>query len=104
MSKKNEKVTPTPHPLTSDFDGLPTPRVRFYPNYFIKMTSNDVKEITYMPLITFFSVLERPGKTRTGVQPPPLPRLDEVDLINIIECNYDIYILNCVNVHIIISN
>ena len=26
----------------------------------------DVKEITYMPLVTFFSVLERPGKKPEG--------------------------------------
>ena len=48
------------------------------------MTKKDVKEITYMPLVTFFSVLERPGKTvRELQQPPPLgenrvdPRLTE---------------------------
>ena len=28
------------------------------------MTTKDVKEITYMPLVTFFIVLERPGKNR----------------------------------------
>ena len=28
----------------------------------MKMTAKDVKEITYMPLVTFFSVLEQPGK------------------------------------------
>ena len=27
------------------------------------MTAKDVKEITYMPLVTFVSVLERPVKT-----------------------------------------
>ena len=59
-------------PSPSDFDGLPYPRVRWYP----KMTAKDVKEITYMPLVTFFSILERPGKTRKGVAttPPPLVR------------------------------
>ena len=36
----------------------------------MKMTAKDVKEITYMPLVTFFSVLERPGKNAT---PPPPP-------------------------------
>ena len=40
----------------------------------MKMTAKDVKEITYMPLITFFSVLERPGKNLKGVQQPPLVR------------------------------
>ena len=37
------------------------------------MTAKDVKEIVYMPLVTFFSVLERPGKTVRGeLQQPPL--------------------------------
>ena len=31
---------------------------------FMKMTAKDVKEITVMPLVTFLSVLERPGKNR----------------------------------------
>ena len=64
-------------PLPSDFDGLPYPRVRWYSHFiFIKMTAKDVKEITYMPWITFLSVLERQKKTknknkkRKGVQPP----------------------------------
>ena len=36
------------------------------------MTAKDVKEITFMPLVTFFSVLERPGKNRKGgLQQPP---------------------------------
>ena len=35
----------------------------------MKMTGKDVKEITYMPLVTFCSVLEQLGKTRKG--PPP---------------------------------
>ena len=30
--------------------------------FFMKMTAKDVKEIAYMPLVNFFSVLERPGK------------------------------------------
>ena len=62
---KTEKVTTTPAP--SDFDGLPYPRIRWYPFFFLKMTAKDVKEITYMPLETFFSVLEQPGKTVRGV-------------------------------------
>ena len=41
----------------------------------MKMTAKDVKEITYMPLVTFFSVLEwPPGKTVRGLQQPPLVR------------------------------
>ena len=32
----------------------------------MKMTAKDVKEITYMPLVTFFSVLEPPEKNRKG--------------------------------------
>ena len=55
----------------SDFDGLPYPRVRWYPqHFFLKMTAQDVKEITYTPLVIFFSVLERPGKNRKGNNPP----------------------------------
>ena len=64
-------------PSPSNFDGLPYPRVRWYPQFFfIKMTAKDVKEITYMPLVTFFSVLERPGKNRKGGCNNP-PWLDE---------------------------
>ena len=34
-------------PSPSDFDGLPYPRVRWYPQFFfMKMTAKDVKEIT----------------------------------------------------------
>ena len=36
------------------------------------MTTKDVKEITYMPLLTFLSVLEQPGKNRKGVATTPL--------------------------------
>ena len=50
----------------------------FYSNlahFFLKMTAKDVKEITYMPLVTFFSFLERPGKNRKGgLQQSPLVR------------------------------
>ena len=42
----------------------------------MKITAKDVKEITYMPLVTFFSVLEVPGKNRTGGCNNP-PWLDE---------------------------
>ena len=72
---KIEKVASIPPP--SDFDGLPYPRVRWYPHFFfMKMTAKDVKEITYMPLVTFVSVLERRGKNRNGGcnNPPPPPR------------------------------
>ena len=57
-------------PSPSDFDDLSYPRVRWYPQFFFheKMTAKDVEEITYMPLVTFFSVLERPGKNRKGVR------------------------------------
>ena len=59
-------------PSPSDFDGLFYPRVRWYPHFFffMKMTAKDVKEITYMPLVTFFSVLERQRKSRKGNNPP----------------------------------
>ena len=40
----------------------------------MKMTTKDVKEITYMPLVTFFNVLERPGKNRKGGCNNPLFR------------------------------
>ena len=68
-------VASNPPPSPSDFDDLPYPRVRWYPQlFFMKMTAKDVKEITYMPLVTFFSVLDRPGKTVRGLQQPPLVR------------------------------
>ena len=65
---KTEKVATTPPP--SDFGGLPYPRVRWHPQFFfMKMTAKDVKKITYMPLVAFFSVLERPGKNRKNNPP-----------------------------------
>ena len=42
----------------------------------MKMTAKDVKEITFMPLATFFSILERPEKNSKGVATTP-PWLDE---------------------------
>ena len=55
------------HPSPCDFDGLPYPRGKVYSHFsFIKMTVNDVKQITYMPKITFFIVLEGQGKTQRG--------------------------------------
>ena len=68
---KIEKVASTPpHPLT--LTAYPTPRVRWYLQFFfMKMTAKDVKEITYMPLVTVFSVLERSEKTVRGLQRPP---------------------------------
>ena len=72
---KTEKVASTPS--HSDFDGLPYPRVRWYPQFvFMKMTAKDVKEIKWMPLVTFFSVLELPEKNRKGVATTP-PWLDK---------------------------
>ena len=54
----------TPHPLT--LTAYPTPGKVvppfFYFFFFMKMTAKDVKEITFMSLVTFFSVLQRPGK------------------------------------------
>ena len=38
------------------------------------MTAKDVKEITYMPLVTFFSILEQSVKNRKGVATTPLER------------------------------
>ena len=60
---KTEKVASTPLTLTA----YPTAGRGGIPNFFMKMTARDIKEITYMPLVTFFSVLERPGKTVRGV-------------------------------------
>ena len=41
----------------------PTPGYGGTPNFFfMKMIAKDIKEITFMPLVTSFSVLERPGK------------------------------------------
>ena len=61
MSETWKRLHPPPPP--SDFDGLPYPGKVVPPIFFfMKMTAKDVKEITYMPLVTFFSVLERPGK------------------------------------------
>ena len=60
ISKNWNRLHPPPHPLTN---GLPYPQVRWYPIFFMKMAAKDVKEITYMPLVTFLSDLERPGKT-----------------------------------------
>ena len=67
------EIYPAPHPLT--VSAYPTPGKVVPPIYFMKMTTKDVKEINYMLLVTFFSVLERPGKNREGVcnkPPPPL--------------------------------
>ena len=62
-----------PHPLT--LTAYSTPGKVVPPIFFMKMTAKDVKEITYMPLVTFFSVLERPEKNVRGLQQPPLVRL-----------------------------
>ena len=58
---KAEKVASTPSP--SDFAGLPYPPGKVAPpTFFMKMTAKDVKEITCVPLVTFFSFLEQPWK------------------------------------------
>ena len=61
-------------PSPSDFWRITLPPSEVVPPifFFMKMTAKDVKEITLMPLITFFSVLERPGKNRKGVATTPL--------------------------------
>ena len=69
MSKTEVASTP-PHSLT--FDGLPYPGQGGTPIFFfMKITAKGVKEITHMPLVTFFSVLERPGENRRGSCNPP---------------------------------
>ena len=71
MSKTEIASSP---PSPSDFDGLPYPGQGGTPNFFfMKITAKDVKEVTYMPLVTFFSVLERLGKNRKGSCNPPPP-------------------------------
>ena len=41
----------------------------------MKMTAKYLKEITYMPMVTFFSILERPGENRKGgCNNPPVRR------------------------------
>ena len=73
MSKNEKRLhDPPPHPLT--LTAYPTPGKVVPPFFFMKMTAKDVKEITYMPLVIFCSVLERPGKNHKGVQQPPLVR------------------------------
>ena len=46
----------------------------------MKMTEKDVKEITYMPLVTFFSVGGTGKKPLGGLQQPPLVREDLVKI------------------------
>ena len=60
---------PPGHPLT--LTAYPTPYKVVPPFFFMKMTAKDVKGITFMRLVTFFSALELPGKTVRGLQPPP---------------------------------
>ena len=61
---KTEKVATTP-PSPSDFDGLPYPRVRWYPQFFFHENYRKRCKRDYLlPLVTFFSVLERPGENR----------------------------------------
>ena len=72
MFSKNWKgcINP-PHPLT--LTAYPTSGKVVPPQFFfMKMTAKDVKEITLMPLVTFFSVLELPEKNRKeGCNNPP---------------------------------
>ena len=65
---------PPPHSLT--LTAYPTSGKGGTPIFFMKMTEKDVKEITYMPLVILFSVLERPGKKPQGGCNNP-PWLDE---------------------------
>ena len=53
-----------PHPLA--LTAYPTPGKVVPHFFFMKITAKDVKEITYMPLVTFFSILEQPWKNRKG--------------------------------------
>ena len=70
MSKNWKRLHLPPHPLI--LTAYPT-LGKVVPQYFfMKMTAKDVKEITYMPLVTFFTFLERPGKNRKGVATTPL--------------------------------
>ena len=65
------------HPVTLWLWRLTLPRVRWYLHFFfMKMTAKDVKEITFMPLVTFFSILERLEKNSKGGCNYP-PWLDE---------------------------
>ena len=65
MSKNWKRLHSPPHPLT--LTAYTTPGKVVPPIFFfMKMTAKDVKEITYMPLVTFFSVLERQGNNRKG--------------------------------------
>ena len=62
------------HPPTLWLWRLTLPLGKVAPPFFfflMKMTAKDVKEIICMPLITFFSVLERPEKNRKGVATTP---------------------------------
>ena len=69
---KTEKVASTPLTLWLWRLTLP-PGEMVPPIFFMEMTSKDVKDITLMPLVTFFSVLERQEKKHKRNP----PRLDE---------------------------
>ena len=70
MSKIWKRLHPPPHPLT--LTAYPTPGKVVPQFFFMKITAKYVIEITFMPLVTFFSVLERPEENRKGgLQPPP---------------------------------
>ena len=61
-----------PLPSSSDLDGLPYPRVRWYPLFFRENDRKGCKRDYLYALVTFFSVLERPGENRKGVATTPL--------------------------------
>ena len=52
MSKNWKRLHPPP---PSDFDGLPYHGEGGTPIFVMKMAAKDVKEITYMPLVTFLA-------------------------------------------------
>ena len=79
--KTEKRRHPPRHPLS--LTAYPTPGKVVPPFFFMKMTAKDVKEITFMPLATFFSILERPEKNSKGVAttPPPLVRRELIIII-----------------------
>ena len=77
--KTEKRRHPPRYPLT--LMAYPTPGKVVPPFFFMKMTAKDVKEITFMPLVTFFNVLERPEKTVRVLQLPPLVRRELIIII-----------------------
>ena len=62
--KTEKRRHPPRHPLS--LTAYPTPGKVVPPFFSMKMTAKDVKEIAFMPLVAFFSVLERPEKNSKG--------------------------------------